>query len=85
MIEYRHLITYPDTREVWENSSTNEFFRTVKGLKRGIQGTETMEFIQKHEVPYDKKVTYARFICDYRLQKEEKERTRITVGGNRLD
>ena len=65
--------------------SANKFGRLMKGLKRRIQGTETMKFIQKHEVPYDKKFTYARFICDYRSQKEDKERTRITVGGNRLD
>ena len=44
-----------------------------------------MKFIQKHEVPYNKKFTYARFICDYRPQKEEKERTIITVGGDMLD
>ena len=50
-----------------------------------IEGTETMQFIQKHEVPYDKTVTYAIFGCDYRPQKEEKELTRITVGGDRLD
>ena len=43
-----------------------------------------MKFIQKHEVPYDKKVTYAQFICDYRPQKEEKYRTIITLGGDRL-
>ena len=70
---------------MWEKSSANEFGRLTKGLKRGIQGTENMKFIQKHEVPYDKKVTYARFVCDYRPQKEEKERTRITIGGDRLD
>ena len=44
-----------------------------------------MKFIQKHEVPYNKKFTYARFICDYRPQKEEKKRTIITVGGDMLD
>ena len=57
----------------------------MKGLKIGTEGTETMKFIQNHEVPYDKKVAYARFVCDYRPQKEEKERTRITVGGDRID
>ena len=39
--------------------------RLMKGLKIGIQGTDTMKFIQKHEVPYNKKVTYALFVCDY--------------------
>ena len=84
-MEYRHLISEPATREVWEKSPANEFGRLMKGLKRGIQGIETMKFIQKHEVPYDKKVAYAQFVCDYRQQKEEKERTIITVGGDRLD
>ena len=84
-MEYRHLIADPSTREVWEKSSANEFGRIMKGLKRGIQGTDIMKFIQKHEVPYNKKVTYARFVCDYRPQKEEKERTRINMGGDRID
>ena len=69
IMEYRHLILDPATREMWEKSSVNEFGRLMKGLKRVIQGTETMKFIQKHEVPYNKKVTYARFVCDYRPQK----------------
>ena len=84
-MEYRHLIADPATREVWLKPSANKFGRLMKGLKRVIQGTETMKFIQKHEVPYNKKVTYSRFVCDYRPQKEEKERTRITVGGDRLE
>ena len=85
MIEYRHLIADQETIDVWEKSSANEFYRLMKGLKRGIQGTETLKFIQKNEVPYHKKVAYARLVCDYIPQKEEKERTRITVGGDRLD
>ena len=75
MMEYRHLIAEPVTREMWENSSAKEFGRLMKGLKGGIQGIETMQFIQKNEVPYDKKVTCAQFVCDYRPQKEEKEVT----------
>ena len=70
---------------MWKNSSANEFGRIMKGLKGGTQGTETMKFIQKHEVPYNKKVSYAQLIFDYRPQKEEKERTRFTVGGDRID
>ena len=59
MMEYRHLNEDLATSEVWEKSSANEFGRLMKNLKRGIQGTETMKFIQKHEVPYNKRVTYA--------------------------
>ena len=68
-MEYIHLIADPDTREVWEKCPANEFNRLMKCLKGGIQGTETMKFIQKHEVPYEKKVIYAQFIYDYRPQK----------------
>ena len=84
MMEYRHLIVDPATREVWVNFSANKFGRLMKGLKRGIQGTKTMKFIHKHEVPYNNKVAYAQFVCDYRPQKEEKDRTIIIVGGDRL-
>ena len=48
MMEYRNLISDPATREVREKSSAKEFGRLMKDLKRGIQGTETMKFIQKH-------------------------------------
>ena len=84
-MEYKHLIVYPITREVWERLASNEFGRLVKRLKRGIEGTETMQLIQMNDVPHDKTVTYARFLCDYRPQKEEKELIRITVGGDRLE
>ena len=70
MVEYRHLNAYLTTRELGEKSEANESGRLIKVLKRGIQGTETMKFIQNHEFPYNKKVTYAQFFCDYRPQKE---------------
>ena len=44
-----------------------------------------MQFIQKHEVPHDKIVTYARFVCDYKPLKDKKEQTRLTVGGDILN
>ena len=75
----------PDTREVWERSASNECFRLMKGIKRRIEDTENMQLIQKHEVPHDNTVTYARFVCDYRPQNKEKEKTQITVGGDRLE
>ena len=56
----------------------------MNGLKGGIKGTETMQFMQKHEVPHDKTVTYTIFVCGYRPQNEKRERTRITVGYDRL-
>ena len=42
-------------------------------------------FIPKYKVPKDKKVTYGKIVCKVKPEKEEKERTRLTVGGNLLD
>ena len=43
------------------------------------------DFIAKHQVPPYKKVTYANLVCDYRPTKLDPYRTRLTVGGDRLD
>ena len=50
-----------------------------------IKGTNTIFFIHPSKIPKGRKATYARFVCDYRPQKTEKERTRLTVGGNLID
>jgi hypothetical protein len=31
------------------------------------------------------KITYGKIVCDYKPHKKEKERVRLTVGGDRLD
>ena len=41
--------------------------------------------IPKSKVPKDKKVTYGKIVCEMKPEKEEKERTRLTMGGNLLD
>jgi hypothetical protein len=52
-----------------------------------VKGTNTIHFIQKKEVPTDraKDVTYGSFNCNYKPNKEEKECTRLTAGGNRIN
>jgi hypothetical protein len=44
-----------------------------------------MEWIAWDAVPKHKTVTYARYVVAYRPEKDEKYRTRITVGGDRLE
>ena len=43
----------------------------------------TLEEIKK--IPGDRTVTYARIVIDYRPQKNDPNRVRITVGGNLID
>ena len=85
-LEYRDLIKHPATKDTWLISGANEFGRLAQGLKsRAIEGTNTIEFIFVHEMPVGRVATYARFVCDIREQKAERERTRLTVGGNLID
>ena len=49
--------------------------------------TNTCHFIKKEQVPKDrfKDVTYGKFECTERPQKAEKHRTRLVMGGNRIN
>jgi hypothetical protein len=40
---------------------------------------------QTKNIPNDRKITYGKIVCDYKPHKKEKERVRLTVGGDRLD
>ena len=64
-------------------SFANELGRLAQGI-RDIEGTDTIDFIPYSDVPTDQTVTYGRIICTYRPQKDEKQRTRLTVGGNHI-
>ena len=89
----RDLRNHPNKkkREEWDRSSGNEYGRLMKDIgkkwegKSRVQGCDTFHFIKKNQIPKGKKVTYARFCCDVRPQKEEKNRTRMTAGGDRLE
>jgi hypothetical protein len=82
LMEYRQLISDPTTRGAWQLSAANEFGRLAQGVGGRVKGTDTIHFIPHHEMPTDRQATYPRFVCSERLQKQEKNRTRMTVGGN---
>ncbi len=87
-LKYRQLLRHPNYTKAWNISAANEFGRLAQGLKDGrVKGTNTIRFIQKDEVPSDrmKDVTYGSFSCDFKPNKEEKERTRLTAGGDRIN
>ena len=49
-----------------------------------VDGTDTMFFIDENKIPKNRQrdVTYGRIVCDVREGKADKNRTRLTVGGN---
>ena len=86
-LKYKQLISHPNGHlcKMWQHSSANEFGRLVQGVGGRIAGTETIRFIHHHEMLQTRRPTYARFVCEVCPQKSEKERTRLTVGGNLID
>jgi hypothetical protein len=36
-------------------------------------------------IPHDRKITYVKIVCDYKPHKKDKERVRLTIGGDILD
>ena len=84
-MEYRHLIQDPEYKWVWTKSFANELGRLAQGVGNRIEGTNTITFIAYTDVPDDRVCTYGRIVCELRPQKEEKECTRLTVGGNLID
>jgi hypothetical protein len=83
-MEYRELITNPKTKLKWTHSSANEFGRLAQGVDGRIKGTNTIKSIRKANVPTNKIVTYALFVCVLRPQKAETERTCWTERKYRL-
>jgi hypothetical protein len=58
--------------------------RLFQGI-RYIPGNKTCFFIKLTNIPKDRKITYGKIVCNYKPHKKEKERVRLTVGGDRLD
>ena len=85
-LEYRDLIKKnPELREQWIRSLTNDIGQLLQGIC-DIKGTNTFFCIPKSEVPFNRRkdVTYARIGVVYKPDKLEKNRFRVTVGGDRL-
>ena len=58
----------------------------AQGIGGCIQGTNTIFFVHKDEVPPDrwKDITYAKFVCELKPNKAEVHRTRLMVGGDKV-
>ena len=85
-LEYRDLIKRDKYREMYEKSFANELGRLAQGI-RDIPGTNTIVFIRRADTQKDrlKDVTYGRIVVAYRRQKLEPHRSRLTVGGDKVN
>jgi hypothetical protein len=80
----------PATAEVWQTAFGKDFGRMAQGCnKTGQKGTNAMFVMTHGEIMHalasKKFFTYANFVVDYRPQKDDPHRIRITAGGNLIN
>jgi hypothetical protein len=83
-MQYKDLMKDPDLGPLFEIDLSNELGRICQGI-RDIAGTNTAFFIDLTSIPKDRKITYGKLVCNFKPNKHEKHRVRLTVGGDRLD
>jgi hypothetical protein len=76
-LKHNELITKLRYRIKWMRSTANEINR--------LYNTNTIRLIQRPDIPKGRKVTYGSFVVDTKDHKEEKERTRLTVGVDQIE
>jgi hypothetical protein len=88
MLNCRQLMQHPNYKWPWSLLSANEFGRLANGVDGRIKNpTNTIRFIQKEDVSKEqhKDVTYGQCVRTVRPEKKEQNRTRFTVGGDRIN
>jgi hypothetical protein len=68
VLEYRHLVKNSATKSVRETSFTNKIGLLFHGIQ-DLKGTNMCFFIQKLQVPTNKRPTYGQIVCKFRPQK----------------
>jgi hypothetical protein len=76
-LKHQELITKLRYKIKWMRSMANEINR--------LYNTHTIRFICRSNIPKGRKATYGSFLVDIKDHKEEKERTRLTVGGDKIE
>jgi hypothetical protein len=76
-LKHQDLITRVKYKIKWMKSTANEINR--------LYNTNRIRFIRRSEIPKGRKVTYGSFVVDIKDHKEEKERTRLTIGGDQIE
>jgi hypothetical protein len=87
LLEMRHLLVNPKYKELWGKSYTTERGCLAQGIPGVSKGTDTIAFIARDKIPFSrlKDVTYGRVCINYRPKKDDPNRMRLTVSGNRVN
>eukprot|EP00804_Cyclotella_cryptica_P017822 CCRYP_001229-RA/>CCRYP_001229-RA protein AED:0.18 eAED:0.18 QI:0/0/0/0.66/1/1/3/0/737 len=92
-LDYKQLRTHPKLGHIWSKSYANELGRLCQGVgtddsstHQCVQGTDTFCVIDYNDISSDRRseITYSEVVCKVRPEKSDPDRTRITIGGNRI-
>ena len=93
LLEHRQLRKHPKLKPTWDTSFSNELGRLCQGIgtgttpsKQRIAGTDTFKVIAYEDIPQHKQsqICHTKVVCDIRPDKDDPNRTRITIGANRI-
>jgi hypothetical protein len=92
-LEHRELRRDPRYKTTWDTSYANELGRLCQGIGSGatltskrVAGTNTFFLIDYHDIPSHKRkeICHTMVVCEVRPDKDDPDRTRITIGGSRI-
>jgi hypothetical protein len=83
-MQYEDLMKDPIVGPLFEIGLRNALDCICQGI-RDIAGTNIAFFIDMHNIPKYRKITYGKLVCDVKPNKTEKHRVRLTFGGDILD
>lgn len=72
-------------KKVWNKALSNKIGRLTQGNDFGVKFTNCMTFIHHSQLPINRKVIYANFVCDHRPLKSEPWRVRLVVVGDKVE
>ena len=92
-LKHRQLCRQSNLGPIWDSSYSNKLGRLCQGVSKGptstgqlVKGTDTFCVIHFSDIPCDrlKVITVTKVVCDFFFEKENSNRTRITIMGNQV-
>jgi hypothetical protein len=92
-LKHRQLHRDPCYKATWDMSYANELRQLCQGIGIGsspntkrVAGTNTFFLIDYHDIPIHKRkeICHTMVVCEVRLEKDDPDCTRITIGGNHI-
>ena len=86
LLEYRQLMTVPKYKNKWHFWFGNKVSWLPQGISAWVQGTNAIYFIHQDQIltTWMRNIIYGRIVCDILNGKAKPNKTRLTVGGDRI-